>query len=314
MMSILQLLQIILFVVVILLSFGIGLSLQIADFSRFVKTPKPIITGLFGQIIILPAVAAILAISFDLPPELSIGIVIISCCPGGPASNLFTFLAKGDVALSVSLTGCSSIITIFTIPIVLKLAFAYFGVSGQNSFHIDALPIFLKLIVLILIPITIGMLLRHKKSDWAQKLQKPLIKILFVIILKLIILYAYQVKDILINYLYPLAIVIPLLFLITMSLGAVLTYISRLNPKERKAVIIEICFQNASQAIVIASGIFLLKGERFIAPVFFYGVFMFFVTLLYLAGMKLFNSNYFLNIFNKNKNTGLYKTPSYDDN
>ena len=112
-----------------LLMIDLGLSLRLEDFGRVFRKPWPIAVALFGQLILLPAIALGLAHLFDLPPVFFIGLVLIACCPGGSSSNVFSKLAGGDVALSVSLTALSSVITLFTIPFIMSGATQLVGES-----------------------------------------------------------------------------------------------------------------------------------------------------------------------------------------
>lgn len=105
-----------------LLMFELGLTLEIKDFKLFRQRPYPVFAGLLGQIVLLPALAFALGYLFHLEPMFFIGLVLIACSPGGSSSNIFSMIAKGDVALSVSLTALSSIITLFTIPVIMEFA------------------------------------------------------------------------------------------------------------------------------------------------------------------------------------------------
>ena len=117
-----------------LLMFELGLTLEVKDFKLFRQRPWPVLAGLIGQIVLLPLIAICCAVLFDLEPLFFIGVVLIACCPGGSSSNIFSMLAKGDVALSVSLTALSSIITLFTIPLIMK-ATTWLVADGAVDVH-----------------------------------------------------------------------------------------------------------------------------------------------------------------------------------
>jgi len=108
--------------ILIVLMFQLGIELDGRSFSEVVRQPIGIVAGLIGQLLLLPLLAFGVGILFDLPPILFLGMILIACCPGGSSSNVFSMLAKGDVALSVTLTALSSIITLFTIPLVMEYA------------------------------------------------------------------------------------------------------------------------------------------------------------------------------------------------
>ena len=105
----------------IIIMFGMGLSLTLTDFKRVLVYPKAMLIGLMNQLVLLPAIGFALILLFPVQPEIAIGLILLAACPGGPTSNLITHLAKGDTALSVSLTAVSSMVTVFTIPFIVNL-------------------------------------------------------------------------------------------------------------------------------------------------------------------------------------------------
>ncbi len=116
---------------------GLGLTLSIDDFKRVVKFPKAVIIGLFCQMILLPVVCFFVATSFGLPPALAVGLMLLSASPGGATANLYSHLAKGDVALNVTLTAVNSVLTIFSIPVIVNLSLGYFMGSACNYRDVD---------------------------------------------------------------------------------------------------------------------------------------------------------------------------------
>jgi len=167
------------------LMLGMGLGLIVADFQRITRYPKAVLIGLVNQIIILPIIGFIIASLLPLQPEIAVGLMIVAICPGGPSSNVLTYLAKGDVALSVTLTAFSSIITIFTIPFLASLTIQHFmGKSAAISLPIGSTmgQIFL----IIVLPMIIGMTIRHYFPLLAKSLE-PITNRLAVIFLAVII-------------------------------------------------------------------------------------------------------------------------------
>src|SRR5690554_2063896 len=150
---------IILAVSLIIIMFGMGLSLTLADFKRVMVYPKAMIIGQFCQIILLPLIGYLIAIYLDLSPTTAIGVMLLAACPGGPTSNMLTYMAKGDLALSVSLTAVSSILTIFTIPIVVQFALMEFSDQSQ-AVTVDALTMLKQLLIIVIIPVGIGMIVK----------------------------------------------------------------------------------------------------------------------------------------------------------
>ena len=150
---------------------GMGLSLLPVDFKRITRYPKAVAVGTVCQILLLPLIGALIALVVPMQPEIAVGLIILAVCPGGPSSNLVTYLAKGDVALSVSLTAVSSVITVFTIPLFANLALQYF--LGTNTEI--ALPIgstMLQIFLITLLPIVVGMAIRQQFPGTARRLEK----------------------------------------------------------------------------------------------------------------------------------------------
>ena len=145
---------------------GMGLSLVVDDFKRIVVYPKAILVGLTNQLILLPLIGFLIALAFPLKPEISVGIMILAACPGGPTSNLIAHLAKGDTALSVTLTSLSSFITILTIPFIINFALEYFMEEGQ-FIRLNVLETIMRIFAIIVIPVSIGMRIRRYKEKFA---------------------------------------------------------------------------------------------------------------------------------------------------
>jgi BASS family bile acid:Na+ symporter len=163
---------IVLAVGLIVIMLGMGLSLVKDDFKRVLVYPKAMIIGLTNQLIILPLIGFAVCILFSLPPEIAIGIMILAASPGGPTSNLIAHLAKGDLALSVSLTAISSFVTIISIPFIVNFALIYFLAEGQ-VIQLDIVKSIVQIFAIIVIPIFIGMIIRRYKEDFAKKMAKP---------------------------------------------------------------------------------------------------------------------------------------------
>ena len=168
---------------------GMGLALTPADFKRVLFYPKAVAIGIVNQIIILPILGFLLLLVFPMSlPELAVGIMVLAASPGGPTSNLITHLSKGDTALSISLTAISSIIVVFTIPLIVNFSLQYFMQHGEYV----PLPVFrtmLSVLIITLIPVAIGMIIRNKWPKFAARMDKP-VKIMSGILLMLVILAA----------------------------------------------------------------------------------------------------------------------------
>lgn len=156
----------------IIIMLGMGLSLSSIDFKRVLLYPKAIFIGLINQLVVLPLVGFGIASLFALPPEIAIGIMILAACPGGPTSNLISHLAKGDLALSVSLTALSSLITILTIPFWVNFAMTHFMQQSQ-IIELNVLETIVQIFVIVVIPVALGMMIRRFWPAFAHKMAKP---------------------------------------------------------------------------------------------------------------------------------------------
>lgn len=249
-----------------------GLSLTLNDFKRVFKFPKAIIIGLCCQILILPLIGFALATLLELTPTIAIGIMLLSACPGGPTSNMLTFLAKGDLALSVSLTAVASILTIFTIPLIVQFALQEFS-NESLAVSVDALTMIKQLTVIVLIPVTLGMLIKHKFGRFASRMEKP-VKIASAIIFILVVVgITYTIRDVFMSYLSEAGLPAILLNICTMTIGFLLAVLFKLNKKQAISISIETGIQNATLAITLAT-IALNNAEFSIVPAI-YGLLMY---------------------------------------
>ena len=169
-----------------LIMFGMGLSLKLEDFSRVLKFPKAVTVGVVCQMIILPLIGFAIIKSFSLAPELAIGLMILTFCPGGVTSNLLTYLSRGDTALSITLTAIVSLITPFTIPLFTLLTMELLLEQSQE-FSIPVLKTIIQLIVITVVPVIFGMLALYLWPTFARKSEK-VFKVFSVVFLFVIII------------------------------------------------------------------------------------------------------------------------------
>ena len=236
-----------------LLMFELGLTLEIKDFKLFRQRPYPVIAGLIGQIILLPVLAFALGYLFHLEPLFFIGLVLIACSPGGSSSNIFSMIAKGDVALSVSLTALNSIITLFTIPVIMEFATQ---VAGDNSGMIIHLPVgslIVQNLLLMLFPIATGILTKRFCPKAAERIHKVLSKVAFPALILLASVFFIQHHETIAAQIGRLGLCITMMILLAMGGGYIISWLMKLNRKEQRTLIIEIGMQNAAQSIAIAS-------------------------------------------------------------
>ena len=274
--------KIILAVCLFIIMFGMGLSLQIEDFKRIFSRPKAILIGLINQIVFLPLIAYVLLMVFDVRPEIAIGVMILAACPGGATSNLITHLAKGDIALSVSLTAFSSIVTIITVPLIVQFGLDTF-LSVDQKVVLNVPAIIGQLFVITVIPVSLGMLINAKNSGFAAKMEKP-VKIASGVVLALVIVgLVIKERANVPAYFAEAGLITLALNVATMGVGFLTAKLLTLNEKESVSISIESGIQNGTLAIVIASEI-LGNTEFAIAPSIY--SFLMFLTGFAVIGLR----------------------------
>ena len=267
--------------ILILLMFDLGLSLRFDDFARVVRQPWPVAVALFGQLVLLPLIALGLAWAFRLPPVFFIGLVLIACCPGGSSSNVFSKLAGGDVALSVTLTALSSVITLFTIPLIMSWATDLVGESVGISLPVGNL--IKQNLVLMLLPVLLGIGLNYAWPQVARKTDKVLSKLAFPLLLVLITVFYIQHHRTILENIGVLGLCVTALILVAIGCSSLLSRLVRTDSRQRRTVIIEVGMQNAAQAIAIASSPIIFANEQMAIPAILYSLMMNIVLLIYVG-------------------------------
>lgn len=262
--------QVVLPLVLGLIMFGMGMSLTKDDFSRLLRMPSSVIAGLIGQILILPVMAFSLVVMLELPVHLAIGIMVLASCPGGTTSNLISHIAKANLALSITLTAITTLICVFTTPFIIQFSLHYFGVENPNF---SLLEVTLGLIIISLLPVLVGLWVRHKFPIFALR-QEPLFRRLAVIFMLLLIVgISWQERQ-------SLSESFPNVFIITIALNAAATILGvliaklfKLSRKDAVTLGIEIGTQNASMAILIT--LTFLENPSYAIACAVYGVTMY---------------------------------------
>ena len=234
-----------------LIMMGMGLTLITNDFKRVLKYPKAVGIGLTNQLILLPIIGFALANIMPLRPEYAVGVMLLVLCPGGTTSNLFTYLAKGDVALSVTMTAIASVITVFTIPIVLSFSLIYFMGSG-SEFELPVVKTVLTLVVLTIVPISIGMLIKRYAPKVADRSQVYVSRFGVIFLTFLVLFLGYVQRDIIVDAFIATGPVSVLLNLSTMALGYYSSKWFGLNLAQRTSVTLEVGLQNSTLSIFMA--------------------------------------------------------------
>jgi len=238
----------------ILIMVTMGLTLKSEDFSRIVKYPKATVTGLIAQLLLLPTIAFVLVAIFNPPLPVAAGLIILSCCPGGATSNFFTHLARGDVALSVSLTTLSALIVIFTLPFFVNFGLDFFAEGGKEIF-LPVIPSMLRILVLILVPVGVGMFIRHHWPRGAIAVEPYATKVSMVVILfTMVVLLAYVWPSLgeIIEATWQVTVILNVTM---MSIGFVLAKILKLGEASSRSIAIETGVQNYVLSVVIAVSI-----------------------------------------------------------
>jgi BASS family bile acid:Na+ symporter len=219
---------------------------------------------LVNQLIFLPLIGFALISVFSVRPENAIGLIILAACPGGPTSNLITHLAKGDTALSVSLTAISSFVTLLTIPFVINLGLR--SVLGSTTeIQLNVIQTIVQVLVVVVIPVILGMLIKARKPAFALGMEKSVrtaSAIVFVLVLAGVIL---SEKENIIPYAKEAGFIALMLNVLTMGIAILSARIMKLSLRQALSISIESGIQNGTLAIAIATGL-LMNTEYSIAP------------------------------------------------
>jgi len=251
---------------------GMGLSLVPEDFRRITRYPRAVAVGTVCQTLVLPLLGALIALVVPMEPVMAVGLVVVAVCPGGPSSNLMTYLARGDVALSVTLTAVSSIVTVFTIPLFTNLALQHFLGEGAAI----ALPIgttMLQIVMITLLPTAIGMAIRHRFPGTARRLEKQMGRLAGGLLALIILLLFIREASRLPGFLAQMGLAIALLNVLAMLAGFLAGRLFRLPLAQQVCIAIEVGIQNGTLAIAITAG--LLNNPDMAVPAAVYSLLMY---------------------------------------
>lgn len=266
--------------------FTLGMGLQVADFRVIAQNPKAFFMGIFNQVLVLPLVALAIVLIAKPMPELAFGIMLLSFCPGGMTSNLLSYYAKGNVALSIALTGTVSILSIFTLPLFIAYGYSYFTKDTANS--ISMVKMGIAVFLLTTLPVILGMLTRHKAADFTKRNRKRfevLASVFFVLIVIVAIItnWASLMKNF-----TAIGIELTSMVVILLSFGLLSSFVIGLPWIDRKTVAIESGIQNGATAIALAPIIVgTTKALPVIAlPAAVYSVIMYLVALPFILWVR----------------------------
>ncbi len=255
---------------------GLGLGLGLDDFKRVVRYPKAAVLGLGCQMLVLPFVAYGIAVGLDLPPELAVGLMLLAASPGGATANLMSHLARGDVALNITLTAVNSVLSLATLPLIVNLSMRAF--LGEGA----ALPLVLDKVIqvfaIVLIPVGLGMVLRARAPARARQLERP-VKLVSLVFLVLVVVGAILgERDRVGGYFQQVGLAALLFNLASLAVGYGVPRLVGLERRQSISIGMEIGIHNSTLAIAIASGPTLLDNGTMAIPAAIYSLIMFFTA------------------------------------
>ena len=255
---------------------GLGLSLTLADFARVVKYPKPVLIGLVCQLLVLPFFCFLIAKGFQLEPVLAVGLMLLAASPGGTTANLYSHLAHGDVALNVTLTAVNSMIAILSMPLLVNLSLLYF-MSADQAIPLQFAKV-LQVFAIVLIPVALGMLVRHLAPAFAARMEKPM-KIVSALFLVATVTVAF-IKDwqTVVEYAPVVGLAALLFNLLSLAVGYGVPRLLRLSRRQAVAIGMEIGIHNGTLAIALALSPSLLNNSTMAIPAAIYSLIMFFTA------------------------------------
>ena len=263
--------------------FTLGLGLSISDFSNVFKKPKNFLIGLISQLIFLPIVGLIIVIIWPLPIEIAIGVMLIAAAPGGVTSNILTFFAKGDVALSVSLTAVMSLLSAVSVPIVLAISIGLIGDSSLPE-SISLTGIALSMFLIVTLPVLVGMGVRSFLNNLTLKIEKTarfISTLLFVLVLLGAILAE---RENVVSYFAQTGLVVLAFNILMMLMAFYWSGFFGTGISQKKAIAIECGLQNGTLAIFVGTTVF--GGGLYIIPAATYSLIMYLTSLIFIYFIK----------------------------
>ena len=263
--------------------FVLGLGLTGADFLRVVKQPRDFFVGSFSQIILLPIIAFLLLKIWPIAPELAIGVMIIAAAPGGVTSNLLTSFAKGDVALSISLTAIISLICVFTIPFIVLTSVDLLGVSSVDP-NISLISMSRDMFLIVTVPVVLGMIFRKIFYGITLKFE-PIAKKISIVLFILVLLGAIAAeRENVVSYFAQAGLITLVLNVVMMIVAYFIAQLLASGTKQKKCITIECGLQNGTLAIFVATSIF--GGGMYVIPAATYSLIMFVTSLIFVYLVK----------------------------
>ncbi len=253
-----------------IIMFGLGLELTPTDFRRVATNPKAAGIALVCQLLLLPAVCFGLVIAFDLPPLLGIGMMLLAASPGGTTAALFSHLFRGDVALNISLTAVNSLVAVFTLPLVTGIAIAHYDRSDDVTMPLGEV---VQVFALILLPVAVGMLVRARRTAFADRMDRPVRIASAVILVVMILGVVLAERDNVAEYLQDIGVVAALFCAASLVLGYAVPKLFGVPGPQAIASSMEIGVHNSTLAIYVAVEV--LDDVQISVPAAVYSIIMF---------------------------------------
>jgi BASS family bile acid:Na+ symporter len=268
-----------------IIMFGLGLGLTSSDFTRLFKITKDFIVGFLSQVILLPIIAFGLILIIPMPIEIAMGVMIIAAAPGGVTSNVLTKFANGDVALSVSLTAVVSLLSIFTVPLIIFNSANFIG--AEITKEISMLNIAIKMFFVVTVPVLLGMIVRSLMTDFI--ISKTLIIQRLSVILFLIVFISIWVEewDRIVSFIARAGLVTGILNLVMIFVGYYVAKMFASGVPQRRCISLECGLQNGTLAVVVATQLF--DEMVFMVPTAAYALIMFVTSIFFVLIVRKIN-------------------------
>ncbi len=250
---------------------GLGLGLTLEDFRRVATMPKPVLVGLGVQTVLLPGVAFVLAKLFGLSPELAVGLMLLAASPGGATANIFSHLAKGDVALNITLTATNSLLCLLTLPVILEFSLVHF--LGTGNFVPPPVRKVIEVAVVILVPVILGMIVRSRAPAFAARMDRPVRAFSLLVLIGVIVAAIVQEWERIPGYFAAVGLACLLFNLASLWTGYALPLALRMPRRQAIAIAMEIGIHNGTLAIYIALNV--LQNSVISIPAVAYSLLMF---------------------------------------
>ncbi len=268
-----------------IIMFGLGLGLTLKDFKRVITNPQNFIIGFFGQVILLPVIAFLLIQIISLPAEIAIGVMVIAAAPGGVTSNVLTKFANGDVALSVTLTAVVSLVSIFSVPLIIYNSSNFLGVEITKE--ISMIKVAIKMFFVVSVPVIFGMIIRGLMTDFI--VSKTLLVQRLSVMLFLIIFISIWIEewDRIISFITRAGLIAFILNVTMIFIGYYIAKFLTLGLEQRKCISIECGLQNGTLAVFVATQLF--DDVAFIVPTAAYSLIMFITSIIFVLIVRKIN-------------------------